>query len=122
MIPQGSVPLNTTYFSNLTTSVNGAQSCSELQTLVSEAFASIGAVKSAISSELALVETLLSPPTNLAAIVTWLQTFITAYLAKPAATYATQLAALTAAIASLTSAIQAAEAKFSNCSVSIPTI
>jgi len=128
MIPQGSVPFNTTYFSNLTNSINSAQSCAELQSLVTDAFASVSAVKSAITSELASVEpllALLTPPTDISSVITFIQTFITSYitpLVKPAVTYATQLTELAAQIAALTAAITSAEARFTSCSISIPSI
>jgi len=129
MIPQGSVTLNTTYFSNLTNSINGAQSCAELQALVTEAFASVGSVKSAITSELATVEPMLAlltiNPADLPSVITFIQTLVTAYLTpilKPAVTYAAQLTALAAQITALMAAITSAEARFTSCSISIPSI
>lgn len=126
MVPQGSSIMNTQQLTNLTTSINGAGSCEELQSLVSEAFDSINAVKDAIAMELAMVQPLLAllsaPGANLGQIVNWITGLITNVLTpmyKPAITYAAQLAALTAQISALQSAIASAQAKFPSCSISI---
>ena len=129
MIPQGSQLLNTTQIANLTNAVNSASSCAELQELVTQAFASLRAIKQGINSELAAISpmlALLSPPSaSPTAIVTWLSSFINNFLTpqmKPSITYAAQLTALAAQITSLTSAINTASSKFPSCSISIPTI
>src|SRR5471032_1008985 len=129
MNPQGSQLVNAAYFHNLTNSIQAAQSCTQLQDLVTEAFASLGALKAGINAELASLQPLLAllaiPSANPAAIVTWISNFISAYLTpmvKPTITYAAQLAELTALIASLASAISDAEKRFSSCSISIPAV
>ena len=129
MTPQGSQLLNTTQIANLTTSVNSASSCAELQELVTQAFASLGAIKEGINSELATLTpmlALLSPPSaSPSTIVTWLTSFINDFLTpqmKPSITYAAQLTELATQITSLTSAINTASSKFPGCSISIPTI
>ena len=129
MIPQGSTSFNTTYFTNLTAGINAAGSCAQLQSLVTEAFGSLGALKSAVNTELAAVEgvaaLLTAPSANPTAIVTWITSFITAYLTPmivPATTYAAQLTAIASQITALTTAITTAQAKFPSCSISIPSI
>lgn len=128
MIPQGSMLINTAQFDNITHSVNQAGSCAELQAVVSSAMASINVVKANIQLELdklTPILALLSPPgASPTAIVTWITGFITATLTpmtKPTITYAAQLTALAAQIATLTSAINAAAAKFPTCSITVPS-
>jgi hypothetical protein len=129
MNPQGTGPINLAQFTHMTAAINGARSCAELEALVIQAFGSLGAVKSAITSELAAVEpilALLTPPgANLSEIVTYIEKLITAFitpLAKPAVTYASQITALTVQIAALTAAISSAQAKFHSCSITVPSL
>ena len=127
MNPQGSQLLNTSYFSNLTSSINSAQSCAHLQDLVAEAADSLSAMKSGITAELAALQPLLAlltpPSVNPAAIVTWIENLISGYLtpmARPTITYAAQLAEMEQQIASLTAAISSMSGQFPSCSVSMP--
>jgi hypothetical protein len=129
MNAQGTLSLNTAYFSNLTNAIGAAGSRAELQALVTEAFGSLAAVQGAITSELASVEPLLAlltpPGANPTAIVTWLTAFITAYLTplvKPAVIYALQLTELATQVAALTAVITSAEAQFASCSISVPSL
>lgn len=128
MIPQGSTLINTETFTSITESVNSANSCAELQAIVSSAMASVNVVKDNISSELAKLTPILAittpPGANLGAIVTWITDFISTTvtpMVKPTITYADQLTATAAQIASLTAAINAASAKFPSCSITIPS-
>jgi hypothetical protein len=126
MNPQGSTIYNAAYFAALTSQVSKATSCSQLQALVTPAFASINAQLAALAAQVALLEAmlaLLTPPTSPTAAVTWIETFISAYLTPQlvaAATYTAQLTALTAAVASLTAAITSKAAQFTSCSITIP--
>lgn len=128
-IPQGSTVFNTTYFTSLTNRINSASSCSELQAIVTNEFASIQGVKTAINLQVAALQpilALLSPPgANLSALATWIQNFITGFLTpyvKPYTDMATQLTQLATQITALTTAIQSAQARFTGCSVTIPPI
>jgi hypothetical protein len=129
MIPQGSQLVNLTHFANLTNSINAANSCEELQVLVTEAFASLSSIEAGMKAELAALTpilALLSPPSaNLGAIVTWISSFVSEFMTpmvKPTITYAAQLAQLAAQIAALTSAIESMSVKFPSCSIAIPSI
>lgn len=129
MIIQGSQVVNTQYMQNLTESINAAGSCAEIQALVTEAFASISAIKAGIALELESLAPILAllsvPSANPAAIVTWITSFITGFLTpayKPTITYAAELAALAAQVSSLISAISLASGKFPSCSIGIPAV
>lgn len=129
MPAQGSQLVNTDYITNLTNSINAAGSCAELQVLVNQAFSSLGSIKAGINAELASLAPILAlltlPSASPGAIVSWLTGFVTNVLTpqlKPTITYAAQLTALGAQIASLTAAINTAMARIPSCSISIPAI
>lgn len=128
MIPQGSTLINTDSFTNIIESINSAQACDELQEIVNSAMASVNVVKENIESELAKLAPILAittpPGANPAAIVTWITDFISTTLTpmvKPTITYADQLTATLAQIASLTTAIEDAAERFTSCSITIPS-
>lgn len=129
MQPQGSSVIDTAYFTNLTGQIHATNSCSELQALVAQAFASIQAGQSAIQAELASLApilALLEPPSaNPGAIVSWITNLISGVLTpmtKPSITYAAQLAAQAGQIASVLSAIEAAASRIGSCTVTPPTL
>lgn len=128
MIPQGSALINTDHFVNIIDSINNVEACDELQELVNSSMASINAVKANITAELAKlmpVLALTSPPgANLTGIVTWITDFIDLTLTpmvKPTITYADQLTATLAEIAKVVTAIEAAAARLTTCSITMPS-
>jgi hypothetical protein len=121
-------PINVAYFTALTDQVNAATSCAQLQAAVNSAFPAILAAQAAATAQLALITPMLAlltaPASNPGAIVTWITSLIENYLTPqlvPAVTLASQLTETIAAIASLTSAIESAAAKFESCSITIPS-
>jgi trimeric autotransporter adhesin len=128
MNPQGTAPLNASYFAALTAQINAASSCAELQAITNTLIAGLNAYLATITSQtatLAPVLALLTPPDNPTAVITWVEDYISLYLTPmlaPYATYITQLAELAIQIASLTAAIESAEARFSACTITIPAV
>lgn len=129
MNPQGSQPVNTSYFQSLTDQVNGAASCADLQTLTNDAYASINTMIASIEAQLALLAPVLSllsgPSANLGAIVTWINSFIASFLTpltKPCTTYTAQLAELVAQMSALATAIAAKASSFEQCVVAVPPV
>lgn len=129
MVPQGSAPLNSGYFTALIAQINAINTCSELQTLTNDAFASLAPIKTAINAEIASLMPALSlmtmPSADPTAIVSWIGNLITSVITpfvKPYQTYMTQLTQLTQDIAMLSAAIAAAEARMTSCTISIPAI
>ena len=125
--------LNDDYFNNLILQIDAAITPEELQAIVNQAFADLQTLESTITSQLSYLEPiealLTAPSANLAAIVTWITSFITEVLTpiyKPYITMTAQLAALATQIAELTAAIKSAEAslavEFPSISITIPTI
>lgn len=116
-------PVNTAYFTGLTDQVNAAQSCSELQVVAAKALAASRTALTSAEAQLALVTpmlALLTAPTNPTEVITYIQTLISAYLTpqlSSSVTLTAQIAAATAAIASLESAIQSKAGSFPNCTV-----
>lgn len=126
MNAQGSALVNVQHFKNLTASLKGAESCEELQKLVTEAMRSIAAVEAALVDELARINALLAlltpPSVNLTAIVTWITKLITNFIGpmtKPSITMAAQIAEILAAINDLKAAISDIQLNFPSCSISI---
>jgi hypothetical protein len=128
MNPQGTAPLNASYFAALTAQINAASSCAELQAITNTLIAGLNAYLSTITSQtatLAPILALLTPPDNPTAVITWVEDYISLYLTPmlaPYATYVTQLAELTIQIATLTAAIESAEARFNACTITIPAV
>lgn len=129
MNPQGTTILNTDVFANLTAAINAAPDCEALAALVAKSFLSIGALNAAMATEQAKLQPMLAlltvPATNPAAIVTWIGKLITLLITpmvQPALDYAATIEALVVQVATLTAAIEAAQAKFESCSITIPTV
>lgn len=129
MQPQGSATLNTTVIDNMIAQVNACNVCADLQAMVSAAFASLAPIKAAINAEITSLEaaagSLTPPGASLTGIVTWITDLINNVLTpilKPLQTYIAQLTLLESKIAELTTAIAAAEARITSCSISIPSI
>jgi hypothetical protein len=121
-------PLNTDFFSSLTDQINECTSCAQLQLLATQAIGELNDQLTVITSQnaaFAALQGLLTPPTSsLGSIVTWINLLISSYLGPQLAAYAkltAQVTALTAEIATLTSAINSKAADFASCSITIPT-
>lgn len=127
MIPQGSVPFNPEIFAQLRAQIEAVDTCSGLQELAAQGIGSAQAQLGAVTQQLEAVAPILAllsaPGANPAQIVTWITDFITAFLdpyVKPYTTLPIQIAALTAEIAQLTTAVQDASSRIGNCTVPIP--
>lgn len=130
MQPEGSGPLNTSYFSSIESQIQKCTSAADLQALVTKAFASIQAQVSGISSQAAAIENLANsgiitqPSASFTSILSWIQTLTSAFLGPAYAAYAVyvlKLAEMPTQLASLTSAATAQAEKL-GCSVTVPTI
>jgi hypothetical protein len=123
MTPQGTANVNTGYIDNLTAQINaiqGTAACADLQKAVNAASASIEAELSAIRSQIAALAPIITiPAANPGAIVAWITSLvspqITAYN-----NYVAQLSATLAAVARLETAIGAAAARLTSCTITIP--
>lgn len=125
-VPQGSL-IDLQFYDNLIDSVNEVQTCEELQAIAADALASITDAQTAIALEMAKVQPMLAllvaPSANLTQIVTYITDLITLFITpmvKPTITYAAQLATMTAKIAELAAAIQAASDRITDCNVPFP--
>lgn len=119
-------PVNTAYFAALTAQVNAASSCAELQVVAASALGSANTALASCSAQLATITPMLAllavPAANPTAIVTWISSLISEYLTPqliPATTLALQVTEMTAAIVTLTAAIESAASKFPGCTVSV---
>lgn len=128
MLPQGTSLINTDQFTNMIDSINTCKECAQLQELVDEAYASLNAMIDGAKEELMKLMPVISltsgPSVNLGAIVTWINTFIDTVLTpliKPTITYAAQLTATLAAIEEVAAAIEAAAARLTSCTITIPS-
>jgi hypothetical protein len=121
MQPQGAGLINQAYYENLIQQINNLNACGELQALVNEAMASIQAEVSAIEQQIASLVPLITLPTDLGSVISWIKNFATP-LIKPYLNYISQLEQTLAQIAALTSAIEAAAARLVHCSITVPPI
>jgi hypothetical protein len=129
MIPQGSTSLNAEMFAQLRARIDACDVCADLQAIVNEAFASLSALKAAIDEELERLAPILAlltvPAVNPGAIVSWISDYITSVLTpqiKPYLVQIEQLQKIVTEIAAVTASIQAAAARMTNCSISIPAL
>lgn len=119
--------LNADYFTNLIPQINATASESELQDLVNRVYGDLSTLVSTIQSQIALlgpIEALLSPPTDLGSLISWVGNFITGFLTPyltPFLNYAAQLTAIADQVTSLTSAIESA-ASGKGFSITIPSV
>lgn len=128
MLPQGSSPSDTDFFTQLTAQINGTNVCADLQALVSRAYSSMQAESNAVEAQLAALEpvkALLAVPSDLGSVISWITNFIN-YQIKPAVipigTYTTQQQSLISELAGLATAIENAAARIGNCSIAVPTV
>jgi len=75
MQPQGTALVNTAYFSDLTAQINATNVCTELQALVNSIMAMLQAEVTAIKAQIAALLPLLSLPTDLGSVITWITHF-----------------------------------------------
>ena len=121
MQPQGSSLVNAAYFEQLTADVNAIDGCAALQAIVNAAMATLQAEVTAIETQIASLLPLITLPTNLGQVITWIANFATP-LIKPYLNYIQQLEQTLAAIAQLTQAIEAAAKRLEHCSITVPAI
>ncbi|HEX4025874.1 MAG TPA: hypothetical protein VHX52_14410 [Steroidobacteraceae bacterium] len=128
MEPQGNQPINVAYFSSLIGQVEAVASCAELQSLVTRAFASLAAYVAGLaksSTALSCAYQLLTPPTDLPSLISWVENLINCVLGpqyKAYENYAAKVAALAIELPLLVTGIENAAAALKNCSITIPTI
>ena len=130
MQQQGTAATNPDFITNLTEQINGISICSELQELSDEVMQEIKFQLSGINLELDKllpIHALLSPPTDLGSILSWINNLISSVITplyKPYLTYIQQLTSLASELSTLVSAIEAAAARIGSCSISmdVPTI
>ena len=128
-VGSGSV-LNTEYFNNIISQFGAVQNCAVLQAEVDQIWAGLQSQVNDINAQVAvllpIISLLTAPGLDLGAIVTWITNFISAFLtpyAIPYTNYATQLTALIAQIATLTTAVNDAAARIGgSCTITIPPI
>lgn len=113
--------LNTKFFTAAIDAVNACNACQDLQRIVNEMFQGINPVLAQISTQIALLAPLLSIPTGIDSVISWITSLIE-YFSGPNAILIAQLTAMTAQIAELTAAVTAkAEQLGGSCSITIPT-
>lgn len=122
MQPQGTGQINTAYYDNLVAQINAVPSCAGLQPVIDKAMASLAVEVSAIRAQIAaLVPIITIPAANPAAIVAWITSFVAPYQTAHT-NYISQLTQTLAQYERVAAAIAAAAARFTSCSVSVPTI
>ncbi len=119
---QGASVFNTAWVDQLTADINSVDACAALQRLVNLAMQTIQAEINAIEAQIAaLLPVITIPGANLSAIVNWIANFVNPLIVAYE-TYVAQLAQALAAVARLTAAIQAAEKRLTQCSITIPPV
>jgi hypothetical protein len=125
-VAQGSTIFNTQVIDTITAQVNAAQSCAELQALITSRMDSLIATKLGINDQIALLAPLVSlvtAPTNPAEVLTWITNFITGFLEPyilPYNNYSLQLIQFEAQVTTLVAAMTAKANSFEHCTVTIP--
>lgn len=121
MQPQGSAIINQAWFDKTTAELNAIDKCADLQAIVNAAFATLSAEVAAVRAQIAALLPLLTLPTSLGAIISWISSFGTG-LTAPYLKYVAQLAQLLSNIATLTAAATAAAGRILNCAITVPPI
>jgi hypothetical protein len=119
---------SSTYFTNLENQLPLCQTCAELQAVVAGMFAPLKTLMAEVNTQLTALEAfaaLMTPPTDLNSLITWVTSFINTAIGPQAAAHAklvAQLAQLSAEVAALTTAIHNAAAQIEGCVVSVPPL
>lgn len=121
MQPQGTGLINTAFYDNMISELNKIENCAGLQVYIDEAMATVQAEINAIEAQIASLSIVLTIPTDLGSVITWITNYIH-QLTGPYSTYLAQLTATLAAIARLTAAVEAAAARLTNCHITMPVI
>src|ERR1700690_4356937 len=98
---QNTATIETQWLNNLTAKINSLNLCADLQAVINEVFAYIQARVTqieALVATLAIVEELLSIPTDLDAALTWIENCITLVIGPYYKQYLTCIAQLTAIV------------------------
>lgn len=117
---------STQYITDLTDRINATNSCAELQKITHEVMGPLNTQITALEAQvtaLAPFLALVTGPTDLPSVLTWIGNLIAAQIQPQVTAYgklAGQIAALTTAVTSLTSAINSAASRIGNCTVTIP--
>jgi hypothetical protein len=119
--------LNAAWFASITAQIGAAETAAELQALVNQVYATIALLNSTIESQLGYLgafEILLTAPTNLATVITWITDAIVVLtqMYAPFAKLTAQLAAITTEVAALTAAVEAAALNFPGVTITIPSV
>lgn len=120
--------LNADWFSAIVGQINAVESADDLQALVDQVYSTIGFLNSTIESQLTLIApfaALLTAPTDLASVITWITDTITVFtqMYAPFVKMTAQLVAITTQVATLTAAVESvAAAKFPDATIVIPSV
>jgi len=120
---------NLAYLQNFIPRLHNAQTATELQALVDELYGQIALLESNLQSQLdyiSAIASLLISPTDLGALITWVENFITNFLTpyyKPYIVIPEQVAAIAAEVAEITAIIEEINStKFPGITIVIPSI
>lgn len=119
---------NVQVFASLATEVGNIDDCAQLQACVDRAMAQFVAQYAGINSQitaLAPIAGLLTNPTNLSEVITWITNFSSIVLGPQYAAYlkyVTELAELIAAVATFTTEINNAASRIGSCTITIPPL
>ena len=117
---------NVEYIRALVSRLETALSCQHLEELVLEAFPSLQAELAAIvavEADVAKLEALLKPPTDLPGLITWAGNIITLLVGpqvRPLIAMAQQAVQITAELTALAEAIEHAKLRFPKCEFTVP--
>lgn len=121
MQPQGTALVNTAYFDSLIAEINSINLCADLQAVVNQVMASLQAEISGIEAQIAALAPIITLPTDLPSVITWITHFVDPQITA-AANYAIQVEQMVAKISALASAIESAAARLESCTITVPTI
>jgi phage-related protein len=128
MLAQGTSQSDGDYFTALTARINAIDVCSELQEVVDEAMASIQAEKNAIEAQITAllpILNLLTLPTDLPSVLTWISNLVNHLIGPivvPYETYLAQVTTLISEVSALATAIENAANRIKSCSITIPPL
>ena len=119
-MPSFSDTVNTTYINNLTKQIRAVNTCSELQKLENEIAAEMEKYIADILKQVSLYGGLITAPTDLPSVITWIGNLIQLYTA-PYTKAIQQATQLIAAYEQLVNAIMA-KSNSMQCNLTAPTI
>lgn len=120
--------ISAAYLENLAAQIRSVDDCAQLQSLATASITALNSQIASVEAQIAALAPFLAlatAPTDLPSVLSWIPNFITAFIGPQVAAgvaFVADLTALATAAADVVSALEAAEARITHCTITIPPV